>query len=59
MKNDDCRRHAKECERLSKVTTDPKTRKDLLALCQAWRDLEKAEPAEEATSEPYLSPDNS
>jgi hypothetical protein len=60
MKNDDCRRYAKECERLSKIATDPKTRTDLLALSQAWLDLEKLEPAEEVAiaSKPSLSPDN-
>lgn len=60
MKNDDCRRHAKECERLSKIATDAKTKKDLLALSQAWLDLEKVEPVEESASDqPSFSADNS
>lgn len=60
MKNDDCRRYAKECARLSKIATNPKTRADLLALSEAWLDLEKLESAEEVATatKPSFPPDN-
>ena len=48
MKDDDCRRHAKECERLSKVATDPKTKRRFLTLSQAWLALETELPDESA-----------
>ena len=49
MKDDDCRRHAKECERLSKVATDPKTKRRFLTLSQAWLALKAELPDESAT----------
>ena len=49
MKNDDCRRHAKECERLSKVANDLKTKERFQTLSQAWLALEAEPPDEGAT----------
>jgi hypothetical protein len=37
---EDCRRHAAECERLAKITRDPKTKEELLALAQSWLEFE-------------------
>jgi hypothetical protein len=57
MKDDDCRRHAKECERLSKVATDLKTKRRFLTLSQAWLALEAELPDESATVQGVPHPD--
>ena len=51
MKDDDCRRHAKECERLSTVATDPKTKRGFLTLSQAWLALRASEMPDETATE--------
>jgi hypothetical protein len=40
METDNCRRHAAECQRLAEITDDPKIQKELLALAQAWLQME-------------------
>jgi|1186.fasta_scaffold1195875_2 hypothetical protein len=58
MDADDFRRHAAECERLAKITQDPKIKKELLALAQSWLE---SEPWEQAPSQPVVlsKPDGS
>ena len=50
MKDEDIRRHAKECERLSKITTDLKTKRGFLNLSQAWLALKESGQPDESTT---------
>ena len=50
MKDDDCHRYAKECERLSKVATDLETKRRFLTLSQAWLALKELEQPDESAT---------